>query len=285
MSLTVRVSQDCDLASVGSRVPLLQAQLDELAAETETIRLDYEKKCTKSLKSALKGLIDLCENVCNADSQLVFWVEKGKPLALLLKPLGIDREASAVVEKGTAKLKHEAHSVQRKFQRSGSVCRTAIAEVQSLNRRVNDYAHTSVGAVQTQASRMRGDYEGSMEILQNQITVKEFECQRVDKTIENTTATIQRAEDTKGKVESSAHAATIVSGFLTLVISGCHLMFILDVYTRVCRRCGPYWRSRGLSSGRSYRRHRRRSICSHRDGDGHACSVSVYLAYSTFEAD
>jgi hypothetical protein len=140
--------EDVQLRSLKRKVAEAQDQLDQLTRESTELRNRYQKECPASLGYALTGLIILCGSVGKADKRVVFWYEEGRSLRIMLKPLGINKATSAIVERKTTELRTKAAVVKHQFESTGKVCKEALSEAQSLNQRVNEYSKSTIGNVQ-----------------------------------------------------------------------------------------------------------------------------------------
>lgn len=192
----------------------LQLQLGRMRDEAKELRQDYEQKCSKSLATALMGLMILSNTVCKADKHVVFWYEKGKILKLMLRPLGIDKETSAVVARKTTKLKTQVATVESQFESMSLISKKALVEVQALNRRVNEYSQLGIGGARDEVTEVLDGFNKKTQQVEIDIREKGIECDRVSANIDETNGGIARtsaARDRASQAQDSATTASVLS--------------------------------------------------------------------------
>ena len=190
----------------------LQSQLKQMKKEAKTLRIDYELKCSTSLKSALSSLLTLSDTVCRADKQIVFWYENGKALKVILKPLGVNKKTSAIVERKTAKLRTQVAVVEGQFASTSLICKESLGEVQALNRRVNEYSRTSIGSAQDKVTEVMETFDEKKKRIEIEISEKEFDVYRVNANIDETNQGITRTQAARERAQEAQDTATVVSG-------------------------------------------------------------------------
>lgn len=200
-----------------SKINDLQNQLRQMVTTAETLRRDYNENCTASLKNAISGLLTLAETVSKADKQIVFWYEKGKALKVVLRPLGINKKTSVIVERKTTKLKDQVASVESQFASTSLVCKEALTEVQTLNRRVNEYSKSGIGDVQDEVAQAVSTFDEKKRGIESEIRDKEAECTRVNNNIDETSAGIDRTNDERDRTSRGRDNATAVSSIATYI--------------------------------------------------------------------
>lgn len=203
--------EEPSLTLLKEQINNLRVQLLQLKRETEILNSDYQRECSTSLADALKGLLYLSESVYKADKQVVFWYEKGKVLRIVLKPLGVNKKTSAIIQRKTTKLKTQATYVEAQFASTSQVCQEALKDVQTLNRRVNDYSKTGIGSAQENASTTMKSFEEEKKLVDVKLKEKEVECARVNANILDTDEGVARTRAATDKAEQASDKASTVS--------------------------------------------------------------------------
>ena len=191
----------------------LQLQLGQMRDEAKALCHSYERKCSKSLSTAIRGLLTLSNTVYKADKLLVFWYENGKILKLTLRLLGIDKETSAVVARKTTKLKTQVATVGRQFESTSLVSKKALVEVQAFNRRVNEYSQLGIGGVQAEVTGVFDRFDKKIRQINSDIKEKKIECDRVNANIHETNIGIARTNSDRDRASEARDSATTVSQY------------------------------------------------------------------------
>ena len=191
----------------------LQQQLDRMKDKAKALCHNYERKCSKFLKTAIRGLLTLSNTVDKADKLLVFWYENGKILNLMLRLLGIDRETSAVVARKTTKLKTQVATVERQFESTNLISKKALVEVQAFNRHVNEYSQSGIGGVQDEVKGVFNRFDEKIRQIGNEIKEKKIKCDRVNADILETKGGISRANSDQDRASEARGSATTVSQY------------------------------------------------------------------------
>ena len=199
------------LTALQTQTADLQSQLDNLKSEAEALRCDYQTKCSRSLETAINSLLKVCDTVCKSDKQIVFWYEKGKVLTLMLRPLGINKKTSRIVQKKTSRLKTQVSTVESKFSATSLLCKESLAEVQALNRRVNEFSQTSIGGAQNLLEVTLETFDDKKASVEYTIREKEIECRRISNNIDETNEGIVRVGEATGRVDAACDGAVAVS--------------------------------------------------------------------------
>jgi len=222
MSLAVDASsEEASLVLLERKITQLRARFEQLKTEAKALRKEYGRKFSKSLGGALAGFLALCEGVHEADKQLVFWYENGTLRKMLLY-LGVNKKPSAIVKCKTKKLKAQAAVVESRFSSTGRLCKASLLEVQTLNRRVNDYNKSGIGSAQEAASELTADFGAKAGRFTVQIREKETECTRVSAGIEDTSAGLERTQLAKEQAEVSRDNAKTVGQLLSNSAAECN---------------------------------------------------------------
>lgn len=212
MALVLRSSvNDPGLAALSLKVDILQSQLQQLKTETETLRRNYRTKCSASLSDATTKLLKLTENVCDADREIIYWYEHGKALRIMLRPLGIKKKTSAIVERRTSHLKNQVASVEKEFSSASNVCKESLSQVQTLNKRINEYNKTGIGGALSQANNLMSGFNTRKKEIELKITDKELECGRVNSDIAEKEEGIDRLRVSRARAQNARNDATAVS--------------------------------------------------------------------------
>ena len=212
MALVLRTSgTDPGLVALSLKIQALQSQLQQLKTETETLRQDYRAKCSASLTDATTKLLKLTENVCDADREIIYWYEHGKALRIMLRPLGIKKKTSAIVERRTSRLRNQVASVEREFGSASAACGESLARVQGLNRRINEYNKADIGGALSQANELMSGFDVSRKEVELKIADKELECGRVSGDIAEKEAGIDRLRVSRARTQSARDDAAVVS--------------------------------------------------------------------------
>ncbi len=212
MALVLRSSvSDPGLAALSLKIHGLQSQLQQLKTETETLRRNYRANCSGSLSDATKELLRLTENVCDADREIVYWYEHGKALRIMLRPLGIKKKTSAIVEITTSRLKNQVASVEKQFNSASTVCKQSLTQVQTLNKRINEYNKTGIGGALSQANNLMSGFDTSKKEVELKIANKEVECGRLNNDIAEKEVGIDRLRVSRARAQNARNDATAVS--------------------------------------------------------------------------
>jgi len=212
MALVLRSSgTDPGLVSLSLKIQNLQSQLQHLKTETETLRLDYRAKCSASLTDATTKLLKLTENVCDADREIIYWYEHGKALRIMLRPLGIKKKTSAIVERRTSRLRTQVVSVGREFGSASAACGESLARVQTLNRRINEYNKSDIGGALSRANELMSGFDVGTKEVELKIAEKELECGRVSEDIAEKEEGIDRLRVSRARTQSARDDAAVVS--------------------------------------------------------------------------
>lgn len=214
MALVLRTSaSDPGLAALSLKVQSLQSQLQQLKTETEALRRNYRAKCSASLSDATTKLLKLTENVCDADREIIYWYEHGKALRIILRPLGIKKKTSAIVEKRTSRLKNQVASVEKEFSSASTVCRESLSQVQTLNKRINEYNKSEIGGALSQANNLMSGFDVSKNEVELKIANKELECGRLNDDIAEKEAGVERLRVSRARAQNARNDATAVSPY------------------------------------------------------------------------
>ncbi|KAH8906827.1 hypothetical protein BR93DRAFT_968395 [Coniochaeta sp. PMI_546] len=202
---------DPGLAALSLKVDSLQSQLQQVKTETETLRRNYRTKCSASLSDATTKLLKLTENVCDADREIIYWYEHGKALQIMLRPLGIKKKTSAIVERRTSRLKNQVVSVEKEFSSASNVCKESLSQVQTLNKRINEYNKTEIGGALSRANNLMSGFDTRKKEVELEITNKELECGRLNSDIAEKEEGIDRLRVSRARAQNARNDATATS--------------------------------------------------------------------------
>jgi hypothetical protein len=155
-------------------------------------------------------MLELCESVHKADTQLVFWHENGM-LRDVLSHIGVNMETTEIVSNKTKKLKAQVNSVELKFSSTSRMCTSSLERVQLLNRRVNDYRTSGIGAVHDSASKLLATYETQENLIASKLHETEGEYNKITAGIARLNAGVDRTKEARNATKSLRNSATAVS--------------------------------------------------------------------------
>jgi len=96
-------SSDPKLTSLAFRLRDLESDLSSIKISQQAIGREHSQKCSESLNESLISLTHLIEAVEKTDRTLIYWVEKGKPVKLILRCVGVDKRTTNIVAKKDGK--------------------------------------------------------------------------------------------------------------------------------------------------------------------------------------
>lgn len=187
----------------------LQSQLQQLQSETQLLRRRYKATCLVALRRALIGLLALSDSVLEADHHLILWYAQEQSHARHGHRIlhGNRKEwpsIHAIVARQTSMLSGKVDTAGAGFAVSAELCAETLADVQNLNRRVNDFAKTSIGRAQDDVSRALERLERERSELRKQIAAKKLEVVRVDGDIDEKVKELERIEKESSGAETAA---------------------------------------------------------------------------------
>lgn len=222
---------DPSLMLLQSTITNLRLQLNLMKIEAEKLRTNYEAKCSVSLKRAVSGFLDLSCIVCKADKQVVFWYNEGKLLGRILRPIGLNTQTSAIVERKTTKLKSQVAVLEKQFVSTSIICKESLGSVQALNLRVNDWRQTSIGSTQDKVTEMVEAFDSRARSVEREIHEKEAEVSKVSSNITQTNKDLARTHAACQSAENAHETAITVSENMVSALHDPYLL-TLNVFRR-----------------------------------------------------
>jgi hypothetical protein len=163
------------------------------------------------LQESLLSLIQLADYVYKTDKALVYWVEKGKPVKLLLRCIGVDKRTDALVARKTTKVKKEVGRVEEKFKKTSTVFGDGLKAVQGLNTRVTEYSISSIGTVHDNVNGALEEFDNEAKQVQATIDEKDKEYRATNIEITEVSEGISTADINRKTAEQASENASDVS--------------------------------------------------------------------------